>query len=79
MRDSDGEEGQDAGLRTAWSGGCQTKLPSPTHHVLLALIRALRTAVEEVDINREEGLHSCGWTTLTIGTLRLHSRHGRRI
>ena len=44
-----------------------------------ALIRALRTAVEEVDTNREKGLHSCGWTTLRISMLHLHSRHGRGI
>ena len=59
-----------------WNGGC---LPVPTPRALLALGEALQTAVEEVDPNREEGLHSCGYTSLRNSVLRLCGGDGRGI
>lgn len=50
-------------------GAARQSPPLPTAHILLALSQALRTAVEEVERNREEGCHSCGCTRVSATSM----------
>lgn len=52
------------------------KLESPHSSCLAGSHPGLWTAVEEVDVNREGSLYSCGHTTLGNGVRHLHGMDG---